>query len=63
MYYVVDDSLYAYDLQTERAVLVVRGQFDDFSLSPRGGRIVFDREGEDGKTLLTPPNQLPGGVP
>jgi Tol biopolymer transport system component len=48
MYYVIEDSLLAYDLATKRASVVARGEFDDFSVSPRGNRVVFDRENEDG---------------
>ena len=48
MYYVVEDSLLAYDLAAKRATLVARGEFDDLSVSARGNRIVFDRENEDG---------------
>ena len=48
MYYVSHDSLYAYELSAKRSAVVARGEFDDFSVSPRGDRIVFDRENEGG---------------
>ncbi len=48
VYYVTNDTLYAFNVAAKRASFVARGEFDDFSVSYQGDRIVFDRENEDG---------------
>jgi Tol biopolymer transport system component len=47
VYYITNDTLYAYDVTAKKASFVGRGEFDDFSVSRQGDRIVFDRENED----------------